>query len=158
TEEAYDFLVAHLATIPAGISRPALVATRYAHMYLPDLVMRFWPGRGVTISFGGLTDEHLRPFYDAPWELARTGLIRPRRLAPKGTEVATDFGVHWSITEFGFEWLADASKRSYLDMSRLSEIFASFTGRFGPGFAQRAVEAVRTYRTGNYLSACAMVG
>jgi hypothetical protein len=71
---------------------------------------------------------------------------------------SNDFGDHWSITEFGFQWLADASKRSYLDMSRLSEIFASFTGRFGPGFAQRAVEAVRTYRTGNYLSACAMVG
>ena len=69
-----------------------------------------------------------------------------------------DFGELWSITEYGFRWLADASKRSYLDMSRLSEIFASFTGRFGPGFAQRAVEAVRTYRTGNYLSACAMVG
>ena len=33
-----------------------------------------------------------------------------------------------------------------------SAIFASFGGRFGPGFTQRAVEAVRTYRTGNYQS------
>ena len=69
-----------------------------------------------------------------------------------------DFGELWSITEFGFQWLPDASKRPYLDMSSLSEIFASFAGQFGPGFAQRAVEAVRTHRTGNYLSACAMVG
>jgi hypothetical protein len=157
TEEAYDFLVAHLATIPANIGRHDLARTRYAHIYLPDLVMRFWQARGSTIA-GDLTDEHCRPFYDAVWELARIGVTRPGRVAPKGQEMANDFGDLWSITEFGFQWLVDASKRSYLDMSRLSEIFASFTGRFGPGFAQRAVEAVRTYRTGNYLSACAMVG
>jgi len=157
-EEAYDFLVAHLATIPANIGRDALARTRYAHMYLPDQVTRFWQSRGSTTSSGDLTDQHFRPFYDAVWELARIGVIRPGRVAPKNQETANDFGDHWSITEFGFQWLADASKRSYLDMSRLSEIFASFTGRFGPGFAQRAVEAVRTHRTGNYLSACAMVG
>jgi hypothetical protein len=158
TEEAYDFLVAHLATIPANVGRHALVGTRDAHIYVPDLATRFWQ-RLAAIPFGDLTDEHFRPFYDAAWELARIGVIRPGRVAPKGQQMATnDFGDHWSITEFGFQWLADASKRSYLDMSRLSEIFASFTSRFGPGFAQRAVEAVRTYRTGNYLSACAMVG
>jgi hypothetical protein len=158
TEEAYDFLVAHLATIPANVGRHALVGTRDAHIYVPDLATRFWQ-RLAAIPFGDLTDEHFRPFYDAAWELARIGVIRPGRVAPKGQQMATnDFGEHWSITEFGFQWLADASKRSYLDMSRLSEIFASFTSRFGPGFAQRAVEAVRTYRTGNYLSACAMVG
>jgi hypothetical protein len=154
TEEAYDFLVTHLATIPADIGHYALARTRYAHLYLPDLVPRFWQPRGST----DLTDEHFRPFYDAVWELARIGVIRPGRVAPKNLEAANDFGDHWSITEVGFQWLADASKRSYLDMSRLSEIFTSFTGRFGPGFAQRAVEAVRTYRAGNYLSACAMVG
>jgi hypothetical protein len=159
TEEAYDFLVAHLAAIPANIGHHDLARTRYAHIYLPDLVMRFWQARGSPTAFGDLTDEHYRPFYDAVWELARIGVIRPGRVAPKGQESANyDFGELWSITEFGFQWLVDASKRSYLDMSRLSEIFASFTGRFGPGFAQRAVEAVRTYRTGNYLSACAMVG
>jgi hypothetical protein len=158
TEEAYNFLVSHLAAIPATIGRHALVSTRYAHMYLPDLVMRFWQSSGSTVPFSDLTDEHFRPFYDAAWELARIGVVRPGRVAPRGMEMATDFGDHWSITEFGFQWLADASKRFYLDMSRLSEIFASFAGRFGPGFAQRAREAVGTHRTGNYLSACAMVG
>lgn len=158
TEEAYDFLIAHLARIPPTVGRHSLVATRYAHVYLPDLVMGFWQSRGPSIPFGDLTDEHFRPFYDAAWELARLGVIRPGRIAPKGQEMANDFGDLWSMTAFGFEWLPDASKRPYLDMSRLSEVFASFAGRFGPGFAQRAVEAVRTYRTGNYLSACAMVG
>jgi hypothetical protein len=120
--------------------------------------MRFWQSRGSTVPFSDLTDEEFRSFYDAAWELARIGVIRPGRVAPKGQERANDFGDHWSITEFGFQWLRDTSKRPYLDMSRLSEIFTSFAVRFGPGFAQRAVVAVRTYRTGNYLSACAMVG
>ena len=52
TEEAYEFLVAHVATIPADVRHNALVGTRYAHIYLPDLVMRFWQARGSTIPFG----------------------------------------------------------------------------------------------------------
>jgi len=71
------------------------------------LVTRFWQARGSTIPFGDLTDEHFRPFYDAAWELARIGVTRPGRVAPKGQEMANDFGDHWSITEFGFQWLAE---------------------------------------------------
>jgi hypothetical protein len=71
TEEAYEYLVAHLAAIPIDIRHNALAGTRYAHIYLPDLVTRFWhQAQGIT--FGDLTDEHFRPFYDAAWELART--------------------------------------------------------------------------------------
>ena len=33
-----------------------------------------------------------------------------------------------------------------------------FADRFGGGYAQRATEAVKTYRTGNYLAACVMSG
>ena len=46
----------------------------------------------------------------------------------------------------------------FLDMSRMSEVLAGFVPHFGPGFGQRAVEAVRTYRTANYLAACSMAG
>jgi hypothetical protein len=154
TEEAYEYLIRHLATVPTNIGRSPLVSTRYAHLYLPDLMTGFWKVGGST----NLSDEQCRPFYDAAWELARIGVIRPGRVAPKGMELANDFGDLWSITEFGFCWLAEASKRPYLDISRLSEIFAAFTDLFGPGFAQRAVEAVKTYRALNYLSACAMSG
>jgi hypothetical protein len=69
TEEAYDFLVDQLARIPADINRHALVSTRYAHLYFPDLVTRFWQARGSAILFGDMTDDHFRPFYDAAWEL-----------------------------------------------------------------------------------------
>jgi hypothetical protein len=35
---------------------------------------------------------------------------------------------------------------------------AKFSSKFGPGYNQRAMEAVRTYRTCNYLAACVMSG
>ena len=40
----------------------------------------------------------------------------------------------------------------------MSEVLAAFVPRFGAGFGQRAVEAVDTYRTANYLAACSMAG
>ena len=107
-EEAYGFLVAHLATIPANIGRNALARTRYAHMYLPDQVTRFWQSRGSTTSFGDLTDQHFRPFYDAVWELARIGVIRPGRVAPKNQETANDFGE--PLVDHGV-WISVARRR-----------------------------------------------
>jgi hypothetical protein len=41
-EEAFEFLIQHLAKIPANMSRQALVGTRYAHLYLPDVLAVFW--------------------------------------------------------------------------------------------------------------------
>ena len=61
-------------------------------MYLPDLIMRFWQACGSAIPFSDLTDEHSRPFYDAAWELARIGVMRPGRVAPK-----VDHGVWISV-------------------------------------------------------------
>ena len=157
-EEAFEFLVQHLANIPQNISRHSLAALRYAHLYLPDIIPRYWQSRGSGGPHVDLTDAQYTVFYDSAWELARIGVIRPGRVAPRGMEQATDFGDHWSITKFGFEWLANASARPYLDMSRMSEVLASFVPKFGPGFGQRATEAVRTYRTANYLASCSMAG
>jgi hypothetical protein len=157
-EEAFEFLIQHLAKIPANISRHALVGARYAHLYLPDVVAAFWRTRTPNIGIVDLTDGQFTVFYDAAWELGRIGVLRPGRLAPRNQEMANDFGDHWSVTQFGFEWLANASKRPFLVMSRMSEVLAGFVPQFGPGFGQRAVEAVRTYRTANYLASCSMAG
>jgi hypothetical protein len=64
----------------------------------------------------------------------------------------------YSITGFGHKWLADPERRAYGDPSRWSEILLSFEPKYGSGFAQRAIEAVRCYRTRNDLAACAMAG
>jgi hypothetical protein len=158
TEEAFEFLVHHLAGIPSSVSRHSSVATRYAHRYLPDVVARFWQTRASGTPTVELTDGQFTVFYDAAWELSRIGVLRPGRVAPRNMEHPNDFGDHWSITAFGFEWLARASARPFLDMSRMSEVLSGFAPRLGPGFGQRAVEAVRTFRTANYLAACAMAG
>ena len=157
-EEAFEFLIQHLAKIPTNISRHALAATRYAHLYLPDVVAGFWRTRSPNVGIVDLADAQFTVFYDAAWELARIGVLRPGRVAPRNMETANDFGDHWSVTKFGFDWLAQVSSRPFLDMSRMSEVLAAFAPRFGPGFGQRAVEAVRTYRTANYLSSCSMTG
>ena len=116
------------------------------------------PTRGCCTPTVDLTDDQYTVFYDATWELARIGVLRPGRVAPRGMEHPNDFGDHWSITKYGFDWLALASSRPFLDMSRMSAVLAGFVPTFGPGFGQRAVEAVRTYRTASYLAACSMAG
>jgi hypothetical protein len=42
SEQAFEFLILHLAQIPPNIQRHCLAALRYAHLYLPDIVPRFW--------------------------------------------------------------------------------------------------------------------
>lgn len=157
-EEAFEFLIQHLAKIPSNISRHSLVNQRYAHLYLPEVVADFWRTRTLNVGTADLTDAQFMVFYDAAWELARIGVLRPGRVAPRNQEMANDFGDHWSITQFGFKWLAQASMRPFLDTSRMSEVLACFVPHFGSGFGQRAVEAVRTYRTANYLASCSMAG
>jgi hypothetical protein len=125
-EEAFEFLIQHLAKISANISRPALVATRYAHLYLPEVVEAFWRTRSPNVGTVDLTDPQFTVFYDAAWELARIGVLRPGRVAPRNQEMANDFGDLWSVTAFGFRWLEKASARPFIDMSRMSEVLAGF--------------------------------
>lgn len=158
TEEAFEFLIQHLAQIPHRAGTQHLVNTFYGHIKIPELAFHFWRARIPTLSAADMTDDQFIPLYDAAWELARIGVLRPGRVAPRGAAHPQDFGDVWSITDFGFSWLSEAAKRPFLDMSRISEIFAGFVPTFGPGFGQRAVESVRTYRTNNYLAACVMAG
>jgi hypothetical protein len=157
TEDVMEFLVHHLATIPPRTTKTAFALTQWAHLFVPRAVAQFWQGRG--IGSAELTAEDWEPFYSAAWELARIGVLRPGQLAPgRDNETAKAFGDHWSITEFGFDWLADAAKRPYVDMGRMANMLRDFIPQFGEGFGQRAIEAVRTYRTCHYLSACTMAG
>jgi hypothetical protein len=83
-------------------------ATSVFHGALALVVTRFRQTRTSGTPIGELSDEHYTVFYDAAWELARIGVLRPGRVAPRNMETANDFGDHWSITKFGFEWLARA--------------------------------------------------
>jgi hypothetical protein len=72
-----------------------------------------------------------------------------------GTEFQGD---GFSLTEYGRGWVQAAAQHPPTDPSRFSEVLQPFIDRFGEGFAQRAAEASRCYRTTNYLACCVMAG
>jgi hypothetical protein len=72
-----------------------------------------------------------------------------------GTEFRGD---GFSLTEFGRGWVRIVAQHPPSDPSRFSEVMQPFIGRFGEGFARRAAEASRCYRTTNYLACCVMAG
>jgi hypothetical protein len=163
-DEAFDILVEHCAQVSPNLAaargRAALSArnSTYGNDIWIAAIVQNHPGLR---DLSPLTPEQYLPFYDAAWELCRIGILRP------GLHAAMDQGVigsgtfsgdGYSITAFGHEWLANPDRRAAGDPSRMSEIFASFGTLFGHGFAQRASEAIRCHRTGNYLAACVMAG
>lgn len=164
-DEAFEILVEHCARISPSLTAATGHAANSARMstygndiWITGIVRTYYTSR---MDPNTLTAEHYIPFYDAAWELCRIGVLRPGQHAPMG-QGAIGGGIYsgdgYSITQFGSEWLANPDRRVAGDPSRMSEIFASFEKLYGPGFAQRATEAIRCHRTGNYLAACVMAG
>jgi hypothetical protein len=165
-DEAFDILVDHCAQVAPSLlaakghgANSARQSTYGNDIWIAQLVQNYWAPRG--LGYGSLTPQHYVPFYDAAWELSRIGVLRPGSHAPMGQGQignAVFSGDGYSITEFGAAWLADPNRRVSGDPSRLSEVFDAFAPKYGPGFSQRANEAIRCHRTGNYLAACVMAG
>ena len=131
-------------------------------LWLPIVVRNFWHTRDPAFSSVNRQQEeaHYRPFYDGAWELCRIGVLRPGQNAPMANRMAgTEFqGDGFSLTGFGCGWVQTAAQHPPSDPSRFTEVLQPFIGRFGEGFAQRAAEAARRYRTTNYLACCVMAG
>src|SRR4051812_48257379 len=116
TEEAVHFLIAHCAKFHRPLTGQQLNSLRGAHVWIPDLCFHFWRSRDPNTMAAELSDEQYRPLYDAAWELSRIGVLRPGRYAPAGRAHPQDFGDAWSITEYGYTWLAEAAFRPFIDM------------------------------------------
>jgi hypothetical protein len=164
-DDAFDVLIKYLAAVPESKGSTAPAGRGQGHggshggdLWIPHVVQGYWHSRPEPVAPEELEDHHFAPFYDAAWELCRIGVIRPGEIAPRGwsTDAGLFSGDTFSITKFGRAWLEDASQRPIADPSRLSQALQGLADRFGGGYAQRATEAVRTYRTGNYLAACVM--
>jgi hypothetical protein len=160
-DEAFDILVEHCARFavsPGHAANASRTSTYGNDIWITAVVRSYYTSR---VDPNTLKEEHYLPFYDAGWELCRIGVLRPRLHAPMG-QGAIGGGIFsgdgFSITGFGLDWLTNPQRRAAGDPSRLSEIFASFEKLYGPGFAQRATEAICCHRTGNYLAACVMAG
>ena len=162
-DEAFEFLVSHLASMEPKTAPGARVSTHGGDIWMPDIGWTYWAsridrtdGRQYT-GPSDLGEQHMAPLYEAAWELARIGVLRPGEAAPVGRAIAKSFGDLYTITGFGRDWLRQTRKAGVIDPSRLAQVLESFR-QFGGGYVQRATEAVRTYRTGNYLATCVMSG
>jgi hypothetical protein len=164
TDEVYDYIVHHLEGLSiAKDHRGQRAGLRDADLNIPELAWNFWlphldRSTGKYSNASDLEQERFIPFYDAAWELCRTGVLRPGEFAPRGMSHPKMFGDQYVITPFGRKWLQSAKDRPFIDSSRLALLLDTFSDRFGDGYAQRAKEAVTTYRTTNWLAACVMAG
>jgi hypothetical protein len=158
-DEAYEFLIEILRGITPS-ERPRH-ENHNCDLWLPNAASEFARRRGEAPTSGpdGSYDKYFRALHDAAWELCRIGVLRPGRAERTLVVGSSDLGeAGYSITQFGRIWLNDAATRPIVDPSRLGQALAKFSAQFGLGYAQRAKEAVGTYRTGNYLAACVMSG
>jgi hypothetical protein len=162
-DDAFDFLIERLAAVPDradNMGGSERTATYGCDVWVPQIVETYWRPRMLRFTMDELGDKHFQPFYDATWELARIGVLRPGAYLPRGMGMGGQLftGDGFSLTRFGREWLREAARRPVRDPSRWAEVLESFAARFGQGYAQRATEAARTYRTSNYLACCVMAG
>ena len=175
-EDALNFLIGELSKVPAAGDGQAQARQGRAHgsdIWVDDVSTKFWKSRGVVLA--GMTQDekeaYSAPFYDAVWDLARRGILRPAAAVPDGQSATNQmgarvnaspfFGDGYSLTAWGRSWVQAAAVDRLLMPSspiRITEVLTQFKQRFGDGYAQRAAEAVADWSAGNYLSACTMAG
>jgi hypothetical protein len=96
-------------------------------------------------------------FYEAAWELCRRGIVRPG-VRRTGEQAVEEGG--YSLTAAGRAALPalDAASLVIAQPGALAATFDGFRNRFGAGFHQRALEAVKCRNAEAWLACCAMVG
>jgi hypothetical protein len=103
----------------------------------------------------------LSPFFlEAAWDLCRRGILRPgiREFGAQATAEGAS-GNGYCLTTLGRHWIEEGAPAFFVaDSDRLSQLFDKLKQRLGPGFLQRASEAVRCHAFGAYIGCCAMCG
>ncbi|MBU2487801.1 MAG: hypothetical protein KKA60_00260 [Proteobacteria bacterium] len=146
-------------------SEPKLRVGNYGYdIYIPAL-MRLYanqimksPSQTEEIT---ILDEHFPAIVDAAWELCRRGILRPG-VKKRGGQVTPDGsgGNGYSITAFGRQWIEEENFDAFVptEPERFAQMIEPFKGRLGPGFHERAQQAIRCYDAHAYLACCAMCG
>lgn len=144
------------------------IATKYNSygydFYLPGIIQLYAEKHEGIVNDPDLHRRkiELSPFfYAAAWDLCRRGIIRPG-IRAMGLQSTPDgsAGNGYSITPFGKVWLTESDRDDYIptEPGRFSEMLKPFQDDFGPGFYERAQQAVRCYGAHAYLACCAMCG
>jgi hypothetical protein len=131
-------------------------------IYVPTLVNRHLESESIKPQeIDRKLCEYMPDFYAAAWELCRRGIIRPG-VNEYGAQATSEgsAGNGYSITPFGKCWLKEAEHDDYVptEPGRFAEMLAPYRQQFGPGFYERAQEAIRCYGAHAYLSCCVMCG
>lgn len=132
-------------------------------IYLPALAATYYRREK---GFAGLDDgqwfKRYSPlFYAAAWELCRRGILRPgiveyqRQATAEGAS-----GNGYCITPFGRQWLQEDLADDFVptEPERFAKMLEPYREKFGPGFHQRAQQAIRCYGAHAYLASCVMCG
>ena len=137
-------------------------------IYIPNIIRAYLSVTGskaqgfAAQSESYTTGKELSPhFYAAAWDLARRGIIRPgvRIIGAQSTGEGSA-GNGFSVTPFGERWLSEDSQDDFIptEPGRFAAMLGPYRLRFGPGFYERAQEAVRCYGAHAYLACCSMCG
>ena len=161
-EDAAAFIVDYLATPRNNGGYP-----RYGYeLYLPDIIVAYIVeieknADDIQSIYNGRRAQELSPhFYEAAWNLCRRGVLRPG-IIELGAQATPDgaSGNGYCLTTLGRLWIEQGTPAIFLgDTDRLNRLFAKLSQQLGPGFLQRANEAVQCHTFGAYLGCCAMSG
>jgi hypothetical protein len=135
-------------------------------IWIPNVVDAFL--RSASVESGG-DPEYLHreefsavwiAFYDAAWQMCRTGIFRLALKRPEGMgSHMLPLGDGYSLTTVGRDWLRRAEPQYFpTEPSRYVGVLERPAKILGDGFLQRAAEAAGCNETGNYLACCAMCG
>lgn len=130
-------------------------------IYLPNVMREWLKDNGIKTQVEPHINEVSDLFYDSAWELCRLGVLRPgiRKWDSQAT-VDGSAGNGYSVTPFGRSWLDEKDKNIYIptEPDRFSEMLSPYSKLFGPGFHERAYQAIRCYGAHAYLACCVMCG
>jgi len=140
-------------------------ATYGYDLYLPNVMRKWCQENSSALGASTNPEQHLPAispyFYEASWELCRMGVLRPG-IQNYGKQLTDDgsAGNGYSITPFGKQWLAETDRDNFVptEPGRFSEMLAPYSDIFGPGFHERAQQAIRCYGSHTYLACCVMCG
>lgn len=135
--------------------------TQYGYdIYLPTLMISYFNAR--PHNDGENEFKKISPIiYAAAWELCRRGIIRPG-VNKHGAQATDDgqAGNGYSITPFGKKWIEEGAQDDFVptEPELFGEMLAPYAKQFGPGFHERAQQAIRCYGAHANLACCAMCG
>jgi hypothetical protein len=131
-------------------------------VYIPNLIRLYCRENRVDQREEEKRVAELFPVFAASaWDLCRRGILRPgvSQFRSQSTDEGSA-GAGFSVTPFGSAWLSERDSDIFVptEPERFAAMLEPYKSHFGPGFHERAQQAIRCYGAHAYLACCAMCG